>query len=131
MRYLALLFIVFSAFEIGLLVLSGNLIGFWPTIGLIILTGVIGASLAKKQGAQVLRLAQVQIRNGDLPSEAILDGICVLLGAVMLITPGFLSDTCGFLLLIPWTRAGIKIWMSRWLWKKMRQGSIQFFTRKN
>lgn len=128
MRFLLLLFIVVSALEIGLLVLSGHLIGVWPTIGLIILTGVIGAWLTKKQGAEVLKLAQVQLRNGDVPSEAILDGVCVLAGGVLLITPGFISDTCGFLLLIPWTRAVIKVWIRRWLKEKIRRGSPTFFT---
>lgn len=131
MRYLALVFIIFSACEIGLLALSSHLIGIWPTIGLIILTGVIGASLAKKQGAEAIKLAQIQIQNGDVPSEAILDGISVLIGAVMLITPGFLSDTCGFMLLIPWTRVFLKVGMRRWLRTKIRQGSLRFFTHKN
>lgn len=131
MRYLAVFFIVFSAFEIGLLVLAGNLIGVWPTVGLIILTGVIGASLAKRQGAEAIRLAQIQIRNRDVPSEAILDGICVLLGAVLLITPGFISDTCGFLLLIPWTRTVVKAAMRRWLRRKIKQGALQFFIHKS
>ncbi|HEU5138618.1 MAG TPA: FxsA family protein [Bacillales bacterium] len=130
MRYLLLLFIVVSALEIGLLVLAGNLIGVWPTVGLIILTGLLGAWLSKKQGAEVLRLAQVQLRNGDIPSEAILDGVCVLVGGVLLLTPGFLSDTCGFLLLIPQTRVLIKVWIRKALRRLISRGSITFFTWK-
>jgi UPF0716 protein FxsA len=113
--------------EIGLFILSGKIIGVWPTVGLIILTGMIGAWLAKKQGAEVLRLAQVQLRNGDLPSEAILDGICVLAGGVMLLTPGFITDTCGFLLLIPWTRTVMKIGVRRGLRRLIKRGRFNFF----
>lgn len=128
MRYLLLLFIVISALEIGLLVLAGHLIGVWATVGLIILTGVAGAALAKRQGAEALRLAQIQLRNGDLPSEAILDGICVLAGAILLVTPGFISDTCGFLLLIPWTRALIKTWLRAKLRSMIHRGQINFIS---
>ncbi|HET7578385.1 MAG TPA: FxsA family protein [Bacillales bacterium] len=128
MRYLLLLFIVISALEIGLLVLAGHIIGVWATVGLIILTGVVGASLAKRQGAEVLRLAQIQLRNGDLPSEAILDGICVLAGAILLVTPGFITDTCGFLLLIPWTRAVIKVWIRAKLRSMIHRGRINFIS---
>ncbi|HEX7063472.1 MAG TPA: FxsA family protein [Bacillales bacterium] len=130
MRYLLLLFIVVSALEIGILILAGNLIGVWATVGLIILTGILGAWLSKRQGAEVLRLAQVQLRNGDIPSEAILDGVCVLVGGVLLLTPGFLSDTCGFLLLIPQTRVLIKVWIRRNLRRLINRGSIRFFTWK-
>ena len=127
MRIFLLIVIVISAMEIGLFILSGKVIGVWPTVGLIILTGLIGAWLAKRQGAEVLRLAQIQLRNGDLPSEAILDGICVLAGGVMLLAPGFITDTCGFLLLIPWTRTVMKIWMRRGLRRIIRRGRFNFF----
>lgn len=127
MRILLLILIVIPAMEIGLFILSGKVIGVWPTVGLIILTGVIGAWLAKRQGAEVLRLAQIQLRNGDLPSEAILDGICVFAGGVMLLTPGFITDTCGFLLLIPWTRTVLKVWMRRGLRRLIKRGRFNFF----
>lgn len=127
MRILLLILIVIPAMEIGLFILSGKAIGVWPTVGLIILTGVIGAWLAKRQGAEVLRLAQIQLRNGDLPSEAILDGICVFAGGVMLLTPGFITDTCGFLLLIPWTRTVLKVWMRRGLRRLIKRGRFNFF----
>lgn len=128
-RFLFLLFIVTTALEIGLLILSGNVIGVWPTIGLIILTGILGSWLAKRQGAEVIRLAQVQIRNGDMPSAAIMDGICVLAGGILLITPGFITDVSGFLLLIPKTRVIVKMWMRRGLRKMIHRGTF-FFIRK-
>lgn len=128
MRFLLLLLIVIPALEIGLFILSGNIIGVWPTVGLIILTGVIGAGLARRQGAEALRLAQVQMRNRDVPSEAILDGICVLAGGVLLLAPGFITDTVGFLLLIPQTRAGFKLGMKKLIRKMIGRGHISFFT---
>lgn len=126
MRYLLLLFIVTSALEIGLFILAGNVIGIWPTIGLIILTGILGSWLAKQQGGEVIRLAQVQMRNGDMPSTVILDGLCVLVGGVLLITPGFITDASGFLLLIPKTRAVIKMWLRKGIKKMIDRGTFIF-----
>ncbi|HET7627802.1 MAG TPA: FxsA family protein [Bacillales bacterium] len=130
MKYLPLFFIVVSAAEIGLFILSGNLIGVWATLALIVLTGILGASMAKKQGSEVLKAARMQLRHGQVPGEALLDGICILIGAVLLITPGFLSDTCGFLLLVPKTREYGKAAMQKWIKKMIRNGTIYLFIRK-
>lgn len=122
MRYLLLLLILIPTFEIGVFLLAGNTIGFWPTISLIILTGILGAYLAKKQGMEAIRRAQLDMNYGQVPGEAILDGICILIGGIFLLTPGFISDTIGFLLLIPKTRTLLKIplikGMRRWIEKR-------------
>jgi UPF0716 protein FxsA len=129
-RYLILLIIVIPAFEIGLLILSGNLIGVWPTIALIILTGVLGAWLARRQGAEALRLAQIQMQSGQVPGEAILDGISILVGGVVLLTPGFITDATGFFLLIPATRAVAKMWLRRLIGKMINRGNFTLFYRR-
>jgi len=107
-RLLMLLIIVIPALEIGVFILSGRTIGTIPTILLIILTGVLGAWLAKKQGLETLRNAQQQMQFGQIPGAALIDGICILIGGLLLLTPGFISDIVGFLLLIPITRNKIK-----------------------
>ncbi|MFI8575005.1 FxsA family protein [Rossellomorea aquimaris] len=104
MRYILLLLIIVPALEIGLLVLSGQAFGLIPTVLLIITTGILGAYLAKKQGMETLRKAQQDMQSGQLPGDAIIDGLCILVGGVVLLTPGFITDAIGFLLLLPPTR---------------------------
>lgn len=121
MRYILLLIIVIPAAEIGVLLLSGNMIGVWPTVALILFTGILGAYLAKKQGLETIRKAQEQMRYGQMPKDTILDGICVLVGGVFLLTPGFITDITGFLMLLPATNLffkkliikGFRKWMDR------------------
>jgi len=102
------LIIVIPALEIGILILSGNAIGPIPTVLLIILTGVVGAWLAKKQGLETLRKAQQDMQFGQIPGMAIIDGLCILIGGVLLLTSGFITDTVGFLLLFPFSRNKFK-----------------------
>lgn len=108
MRLLMMIMIVVPALEIGILLLSGKTIGVFPTVLLIIATGVVGAWLAKKQGVETFRKAQQQMQNGQIPSSAIADGLCILIGGLLLLTPGFITDTVGFLLLVPISRKKIK-----------------------
>lgn len=108
MKYFMLLLIALPAIEISVLLLTGKTIGFWPTLLLMISTGVIGAYLAKQQGLETLRKAQEQMRYGQVPGDALLDGICVLVGGTLLLTPGFVSDIMGLFLLLPPTRKIIK-----------------------
>ncbi|MGP4078266.1 FxsA family protein [Pseudalkalibacillus sp. R45] len=129
-RILILLLIIVPAMEIGILIWSGNTIGVPITILLIIATGIIGAWLAKKEGMQTLRLAQIQLQNAQIPNDVILDGICILVGGSLLLTPGFITDTVGFLLLIPYTRTFVKIGMRRFIQKKIDSGQFTFTIRR-
>lgn len=124
MRYLFLLIITVPAAEIGFLMFSGKMIGILPTIALIILSGVVGAYLAKQQGLETLRKAEEQMRYGNMPGDAILDGICVLIGGTLLLTPGFISDFVGLLLLIPYTRVFFKKLIGRALMNWFNKGRI-------
>ncbi|WNS74564.1 FxsA family protein [Bacillus sp. DTU_2020_1000418_1_SI_GHA_SEK_038] len=124
MRYLLLLIIIVPAAEIGVLLLSGNLIGVWPTIGMIVFTGVLGAYLAKKQGLETIRRAREQLNYGRMPGEAILDGISVLIGGTLLLTPGFITDISGLLLLAPPTRSFFKKLMMKWFRKWMDKNTV-------
>ncbi|MCM3570689.1 FxsA family protein [Neobacillus mesonae] len=125
MRYLFLLIVVIPAAEIAVLLLSGKTIGIWPTILLILATGVIGAYLAKREGLQTIRRAQEQMSHGQIPGEAVLDGICILVGGVLLLTPGFITDITGFLLLFPPTRKVFKLLMMNSIRKRIEQGNIK------
>lgn len=123
MRYLFLLIVLIPAIDIGVLLLSGKAIGVWPTIVLIILTGIIGAYLAKREGLQTIRRAQEQLRYGTIPGEALLDGICILIGGTLLLTPGFITDITGFLFLFPPTRKPIKYLILKAWQRKIKNGN--------
>lgn len=125
MRYLALLIIVIPAIDIGVLLFSGKTIGFLPTIALIILTGVVGAYLAKREGLQTLRKAQQQLAYGQIPGESVIDGICIIIGGTLLLTPGFITDIMGFLLLFPPTRKPFKFFIKTVLRKKIDRGNMK------
>jgi UPF0716 protein FxsA len=112
-RILVLILIVIPILEIWGLISVGKLVGLWPTVGLIILTGVIGAWLAKKEGLQTLQLVRLQLVNREIPGQAVMDGICILVGGAVLLTPGFFTDAIGFFLLIPYTRNIVKAWMKK------------------
>jgi len=124
MRYILLLLIIIPAAEIGLLMLSGDILGIWTTIALIILTGVLGAYLAKKEGLETIRKVQRQLNYGQMPGDAILDGICVLIGGTLLLTPGFITDTVGFLLLAPPTRNLFKPFIMKYFRKWIQNKNV-------
>jgi UPF0716 protein FxsA len=125
MRYLILLLILIPAADIGILLFSGKTIGVLPTLACIILTGVIGAYLAKREGLETIRKAQMQLKDGHIPGEAVLDGICILIGGTLLITPGFITDIIGFLMLFPITRKPFKWGMKTFFRKWMNRGKIK------
>ncbi len=124
MRYIMFFLIVVPALEIGLLLLSGKTLGVLPTILLIIATGVLGAYLAKKQGLETLRKAQQNLQYGQMPGEAILDGLCILVGGVVLLTPGFITDAIGFFLLFPITRQWLKPLLLKVVRKWIDNGNV-------
>jgi len=114
---LLLLFILVPALDLILLIEIGQLVGTLPTIGLIIFTGVLGAFLARRQGLKVLTRMTDEFRAGQLPTDAIFDGAIILIAGALLMTPGILTDTLGFLCLIPATRRMIK----RVIWSRIER----------
>ena len=124
MRYILFLLIIVPALEIGLLVLSGQAIGIISTVLLIISTGILGAYLAKKQGVETLRRAQEEMQHGQLPGDAIIDGLCILVGGIVLLTPGFITDTIGFLLLLPPTRKLFKPYIYKLFKRWFNKGNV-------
>lgn len=129
-KILLLLIIIVPALEIAVIILSGNTIGIWPTIALIILTGILGAWLAKREGLQAIRVAQLQTSQGQVPSSVMLDGICILIGGVVLLTPGFITDAIGFFLLIPQTRGIAKAFLLKIFNKMIKNGNFIIMSRR-
>lgn len=105
---LALVFFALPIAEIAALVAVGDLIGILPTILALIVLSVAGAVLAKRQGIQIWQRFHRSISQGRIPSGEIVDGTLVLLGAALLLTPGFITDVLGLILLIPASRSVVK-----------------------
>lgn len=102
---LALLFIGVPAVEIYVLIKVGAIVGALPTLGIIIVTGMVGAALAKQQGMAALRKAQHSLMAGDEIGNSLVEGALVLVAAVLMLTPGFITDFVGIGLLLPPVRA--------------------------
>ena len=110
---LCLLFVLVPCIELFLLFEIGGRIGFGETVGVILLTGVGGAWLAKWQGYQAVERLRSALAQGRVPADEALDGFLVFAGGLLLITPGFLTDAVGFSLLIPSARSVLKHWIRR------------------
>lgn len=98
------------------------------TITTIFLTGIAGAAIAKNQGFQILRKTQDSLSRGVVPGEALIEGVLVILGGILLLTPGYLSDIIGFALILPLSRPLIAKRLGAWLQEKLANGSIQVAT---
>ena len=122
--YLVLLFTLVPAVELMLLIEIGGHIGAGNTILIIILTGVLGAYLARLQGFLVLQKIQSDLNSGIMPNSEMIDGLMILVGGIVLLTPGFITDLFGLLLLIPWTRSLIKMLFSRKFESMIAKGQI-------
>ncbi|HDN26927.1 MAG TPA: FxsA family protein [Thioploca sp.] len=110
-KVILLLFIAIPILEIYLLFTVGSLIGVLPTILLIILTAVLGTYLLRAQGLATLQKAQMALQQGQLPADALFEGILLLLGGALLLTPGFFTDAVGFACLIPGLRKYLVYWL--------------------
>lgn len=120
MGRLLLLFIVVPAVELALLIELGDHIGTLATLGLIVITGVVGAALARRQGLSVLRNMQLELTEGRLPAGALVDGVIILIAGALLVTPGILTDAVGFLCLVPAVRKRLKQGLWRHLERRAR-----------
>jgi len=105
---LLVLFICIPLIELMLLIQIGRLVGLGPTIALVVLTGFLGASLARQQGFRVWAKIQSELHAGRMPAGDLVDGLLILVGGIVLITPGLLTDLCGFALMIPSVRRWVK-----------------------
>jgi len=110
---LILLFVLVPLVELYLLIKLGSHIGAGPTVAIVIVTGILGGSMARMQGFAVWRRIRENLNKGVLPTEPLVDGLFVLAGGLLLLTPGLLTDLAGFLALLPSTRKLLKSWLRR------------------
>ena len=121
---LFLLFVVVPVVEMWLLIQVGSAFGAIPTIGAVLFTGVLGASLARREGILALtRMAQASNR-GELPTAAMFDGMAIFVGGAFLLTPGFVTDVFGFSLLLPWSRDLLRRECLSWFERRIRDGNV-------
>ncbi len=124
---LILLFTVTPLVELAILLHLGTRIGVWYTVLIVVLTGVVGAFLARKQGLEVLSRIRRDTEQGILPGQELLHGALILAGGLLLLTPGLLTDAVGFAFLIPATRRRTMRWLRRIIERRMQQGQIQYW----
>ena len=124
---LLIIFVFVPVMELYILIEAGRMIGIGATIGLIMMTGVAGAWLARSQGLEILRRIQQDTANGQMPAQTLIDGALILVGGLLLLTPGFFTDALGFSFLVPITRELWRKGLSAWLEKQVRQGSVTIY----
>ena len=120
MLYILVLFIGMPILELFLLINVGSAIGVFPTLGIVILTAVIGTWMLKAQGLSTLNKARSRMSGGQVPAFEMMEGLALGVGGALLLTPGFVTDTIGFICLIPFTRR----WLVNRLSKRVSVGSV-------
>jgi UPF0716 protein FxsA len=123
---LLILFVIVPVTELYILIEVGKKIGSLTTIGIIILTGIIGAYLVKGQGFMILKKIQNDLNEGIMPGDSLIQGAIILTGGILLLTPGFVTDIIGFIFLIPVSRRVVKKYLLKWLKGKIKEGNFYY-----
>lgn len=116
------LFIVLPLLELAVLIQVGKWIGLFWTLALVVATGFLGAGLARRQGLRTWLAIQSELRQGQVPAGALVDGLLILIGGIVLLTPGILTDLAGFALLLPTTRNSLKRGLRRRFERAVERG---------
>lgn len=123
--YLILLFIGLPILELAVLLKVHEVFHFWPTFLLVILTGVAGLALVKRQGIAILQKIQYEMSRGQVPAPQMIDGVMILVAGALLVTPGLITDVAGFLLLIPLVREQLRMLLKKKLQDRINRGYVQ------
>ncbi len=121
--WLFLIFVAVPIIEIALFIQVGGAIGLWPTLAIVVLTAFAGTWLMRQQGMMTLAKLQKSLAEGGNPADPMAQGAMILVAGVLLLTPGFFTDTVGFLLLLPPVRAALIKWISA---RIIASGSVHF-----
>lgn len=116
---LVLLFIAVPIAELAVIIQVGQAIGVWWTIGLLIADSILGSMLMRHQGRTAWARFNEAVAAGRVPAREVLDGALVIFGGALLLTPGFLTDILGLILLIPPSRAVVRAILARRLTHRM------------
>ena len=124
---LILIFIVVPLMEILLLIEIGSRIGTLNTISIIIITGILGGYMMRQQGFAILANIRMDLSQGRMPTGELINGALVLVGGILLLTPGFFTDAVGFVFLIPGSRAFVRKKIQLLIQRKIDSGDIHIF----
>ncbi|MFT6115156.1 MAG: UPF0716 protein FxsA [Candidatus Azotimanducaceae bacterium] len=111
MRFFLLVFIIVPVIEMFILIRVGSMIGALPTIALVVLTATVGVWLLKREGLATLARLQNKIASGEIPGKELLEGVMLIIGGALLLTPGFVTDAVGFVCLLPGLRGPLAVWL--------------------
>lgn len=106
-------FLIVPIIEIALFYYLGTQIGIWPTLGIVVVTAIVGSYFVSKQGRFVWQSIRSKIGQGEIPVDSVVHGAMILVAGALLLTPGFLTDLVGFSLLVPGVREAIRQWYLR------------------
>ncbi len=120
------LFFFVPLVELAVLIKLGQLIGVLYTILLVVITAILGAALTKQQGLKVWFRLKEELSRGALPGNSLLEALLIFIGGIVLLTPGLLTDSVGFFLLIPVSRRFTREFIKDWLRKMIQGNSIKF-----
>lgn len=124
MKKIAIAFISLVLLEMATLIFVGNQIGVLYTLLLIILMGIFGVFIAKKQGVHSFQDIRNSIANGQPPGIVMIDTFLIFVGGILFVIPGFITDLIGLSLLVPVSRNLYKPAILNWLRKKMKNGQV-------
>lgn len=110
-RLLFVVFLVVPIIEIALFIQLGSLIGLWPTLLGVVVTALIGSAVIRVQGISLIAEIRRMTAMGQLPARQIADGVMLAVSGALLLTPGYFTDTVGFLLLVPPVRTAFYEWL--------------------
>lgn len=113
-------FLLVPVVEIYVILQVGHLIGAWPTVALLIAESVLGAWIVRREGRRAWRTLRTTFRDGGLPDRELADAALVLVGGVLLLTPGFVTDVFGFLFVLPFTRPIVRWGMAAYVGRRLR-----------
>jgi UPF0716 family protein affecting phage T7 exclusion len=117
---LVIAFLLVPILEIYVILQVGHLIGGWPTVGLLIAESLLGAWIVRREGRRAWRALTATFREGGLPDRELADAALVLVGGVLLLTPGFVTDVFGFLFVLPFTRPLVRRLLSAYVARRVR-----------
>lgn len=120
------LFVLLPLVELAVLIQVGRVIGLLGTLALVIATGFLGAILARRQGLRAWLALRAELQNGRMPGGALVDGLLILIGGIVLLTPGILTDLAGFALLVPATRNALKRRLQHRFERAIQRGDASF-----
>lgn len=121
--FLFFIFVAVPLVEISLFIVVGERVGIGETVLLVVLTAILGTFFLQMQGLSVFSRAQKSMAEGQVPVDSVIDGVCLLMAGAFLLTPGFLTDSIGFLLFIPQLRRALAGWVFK---RALASNSVHF-----